>query len=333
VRFSVESGQPLAHDDRVDTTAPLATGGNRLPWHEVPVEVRQHLIAAVGATVVEAVTCSGGFSPGMASVLTLADGRRVFAKAVSVTRNEFAVDAIRREVKVLAALPEDIPAPRLRWSFDDGEWVALVTDAVEGRNPVQPWRADELSRFLEAMSILAERLTPSPISAESIVGTSSDSFSSWGKLAADPVSAASLDLWTQAHLDRLAVLEQSWARSAAGTSLLHGDLRSDNFLLTDDGFVVVDWPAVCVGAPWLDLLLALPSVAMHGGGDPQDLWLGHPLSRGVDSDAVSAVVAAVAGFFTERSLQPPIPNVPTLRAFQKAQGLVALRWLRRRTGW
>jgi aminoglycoside phosphotransferase (APT) family kinase protein len=315
------------------TPVPLAAGGNRLHWRDVPVEVRQRLAAAVGAPVVGAVNCPGGFSPGMASVLTLAGGRRVFAKAVSMTRNEFAVDAIRREAKVLAALPDEVPAPRLRWSFDDGEWVALVTDAVEGRNPVQPWRSDELSRFLDAVNVLADRLTPSPITAEPIAQTAGDSFSSWAKLAADPVSAACLDSWILARLDRLAVLEQSWAAAATGTSLLHGDLRSDNFLLTDDGFVVVDWPAVCVGAGWVDLLLALPSVAMHGGGDPQDLWQEHPLSRDVDSDAIDAVIAAAAGFFTERSLQPPIPNLPTLRAFQKAQGSVALRWLRRRTGW
>jgi len=48
---------------------------------------------------------------------------------------------------------------------------------------------------------------------------------------------------------------------------------------------------------------------------------------------VTVLVAALAGFLVQRSLLPPPPGLPTLRAFQGAQGEVALRWLRRRTGW
>jgi len=38
-------------------------------------------------------------------------------------------------------------------------------------------------------------------------------------------------------------------------------------------------------------------------------------------------VAAVAGFFTSRALQPPPPGLPTVRAFQAAQGEVTRRWV------
>jgi hypothetical protein len=36
---------------------------------------------------------------------------------------------------------------------------------------------------------------------------------------------------------------------------------------------------------------------------------------------------ALAGYFTERSLRPPPPGLPTVRRFQAAQAEVALRWL------
>jgi hypothetical protein len=63
--------------------------------------------------------------------------------------------------------------------------------------------------------------------------------------------------WAWAHLDRLAELEARWSQAAAGATLLHGDLRADNLLLTPSRVVLVDWPHACVGAaeaadpPWL----------------------------------------------------------------------------------
>jgi hypothetical protein len=42
---------------------------------------------------------------------------------------------------------------------------------------------------------------------------------------------------------------------------------------------------------------------------------------------VAALVCAMAGYLTERSLQPPPPGLPTLRAFQAAQATIAREWL------
>ncbi|HLQ60836.1 MAG TPA: hypothetical protein VK131_03140, partial [Candidatus Acidoferrales bacterium] len=64
-----------------------SSGGTRLLWPELPPEIRRALEARLGAAVVEAVSRPGGFSPGLASSLRLADGRRVFVKAVSPERN------------------------------------------------------------------------------------------------------------------------------------------------------------------------------------------------------------------------------------------------------
>ena len=97
--------------------------------------------------------------------------------------------------------------------------------------------------------------------------------------------------------------------------------------------VAVDWPWVCTGAAWVDLLLLLPSVAMQGGPDPEPTFAAHPVAAGADPRAVTTAVAAVAGFLAEGSRLPPPPGLPTLRAFQHGQAVVALEWLRRRTGW
>jgi hypothetical protein len=114
---------------------------------------------------------------------------------------------------------------------------------------------------------------------------------------------------------------------------MHGDLRADNVVLTPDGrFVAVDWPSVCLGPPWLDLLAALPSIAMHGGGDPEELWSAHPFGATSDRDAVNVALAGFAGLVLARSLQPVLPLLPTVRDFQRVQGEVALRWLFGRLG-
>jgi hypothetical protein len=88
-----------------------------------------------------------------------------------------------------------------------------------------------------------------------------------------------------------------------------------------------------VGNPAFDVVAWAPSVSLEGGPSPEDvLALCDPSGR-ADPDAITVLLAAISGFFVSRSLRPPGPGLPTLRAFQAAQGAVALDWLRRRTGW
>ena len=72
---------------------------------------------------------------------------------------------------------------------------------------------------------------------------------------------------------------------------------------------------------------------MQGGPPPEDLLSRTPHACQADADAVTAVVASIAGFFVRETTQPAPPVLPTLRAFQAAQGEVAREWLARRTGW
>ncbi len=76
-----------------------------------------------------------------------------------------------------------------------------------------------------------------------------------------------------------------------------------------------------------------PSVVLEGGPPPAVLLSGHQPSGRSDPDAVSALLAAVGGYFVSHSLRPAPPGLPTIRPFQAAQGEVALAWLRRRQGW
>ena len=74
------------------------------------------------------------------------------------------------------------------------------------------------------------------------------------------------------------------------------------------------------------------SVAMQGGPDPES-FLSRFQIEDVTKQGIDAVICTLAGYFVVGALDPPPPGLPTVRAFQAAQGRVAVRWLRERTGW
>jgi aminoglycoside phosphotransferase (APT) family kinase protein len=302
--------------------------GARIPWEAVPTGVRDAVESALGARITRAITRPGGFSPGVAARLRLEDGRRAFVKAVGSEPNPDSSGLHRDEARVTAALPPETPAPKLLFAHDDGDWVALVFEDVDGEEPELPWRRADLDRVLDALTDLSVALTPAPLEAETVAERFGEMLQGWRRLVAEP--PADIDPWVAERLALFAKLEAEWEEASTGETLLHADVRADNVLLTPDRVVFVDWPHASLGAAWVDLVAFLPSVAMQGGPKPWELFDHHPVTRDAPREHVDAVVAAIAGFFVQRSALPPPPGLPTLREFQRAQGVEALAWLRRR---
>ncbi|MFF2509972.1 aminoglycoside phosphotransferase family protein [Streptomyces sp. NPDC058086] len=313
------------------STVPPAAG-LRTPWEELPRTLRDAVANVLGAPVRTAVTQEGGFSPGAAARVTTTHHRRAFVKAVSAETNPDSPSLHRTEARNVSLLPPSTPAPRLLGTYDDGTWVALVFEDVAGRQPHVPWQDGEFRRVLDAVEELGRALTPAPFDAPTAAQSLAHAFQGWRQLIdSGDTAGEGLDPWTAAHLHELAELSAPWAEFATGDTLAHADLRADNVLLTEDGRVVfVDWPHAVRAAPWFDLLVMLPCVRAQGGPDPEEVFTTHPLGRDADPDGVTATLAALAGYFVRHSRQPPPPGLPTLRAFQHAQGAAALDWLRKR---
>jgi Ser/Thr protein kinase RdoA (MazF antagonist) len=312
----------------------LGVGGNRLVWADLPDQVRTGIEGVLGAPVVETTSEPGGFSPGLAARVVLADGRRMFVKAVSAGRNADSVRMLSSEARILAGLAgvdlrPPVAVPALRGQYVNGDWIALVITEADGRTPAIPWRTAELDRVVDAVQTLGECLTPTPLTAPPLTETCATIMNLWRAVAGGRVTPAGLPPSAVANLDRLAELEADWAVAVAGNTLLHLDLRADNLLVAEDQVFVVDWPHACVGAAWVDLLMMLPSVIMQGG-DPDRCWRRYPAGRDVDADQVNAVLAGLAGFFAVCALRPAPPGLPRVREFQRAQGAAALSWLRAR---
>jgi aminoglycoside phosphotransferase (APT) family kinase protein len=311
-------------------SAPPAEGA-RVAWQDVPPPVRGAIERVCGAPVIEARTQPGGFSPGVAARVRCADGTRCFVKAASAELNPHAPRLHRQEARVLADLDSLIasgclPVPRLWGTAELGPWFAFVVDDVAGHQPALPWRDGELDLVLAVLDRLAEALTPAPAGVPAIAAYLGTDFSGWRTLSGTPGDSR-IDPWSRARLTELAALEATWTAHAAGGTLLHADIRADNLLLTGDGVMVVDWPHACRGAAFVDLVFFAPSVAMQGGPEPAALLARSRAGRDVSREALTAVVCALAGYFTERSLQPPPPGLPTVRRFQAAQAEVTRRWL------
>jgi hypothetical protein len=305
--------------------------GVRIEWDDVAAPVRHAVERELGSTVVAAANQRGGFSPGTAARLALANGDIVFAKAVSSDLNDVAVRMHRREAAVLSRLPAAMPVPCLRCVVDadvhDATWVVVVTEFVDGRLPRRPWVPAELDRVLALLTTIAELGTPNPV--PELRPLSRHTFGGLAALDTD-AGLALLDAWSRDHLAELVDLEATWPEATAGDSLQHVDSRADNVLLGPTDAWLVDWPHASVGAPWVDLMSLLPSAVLDGAPDPEAIWSGHPLGRAAPPEAADAWLAALTGYFLSSSLLPPPPGLPTLRAFQLAQGEVSLAWLGRR---
>lgn len=300
--------------------------GHRLRWADVPAAVQKSIEAELGSAVVAAEGQRGGYGPGLAARCRLADGRGVFVKAVSPEQNPDSPVMMRREGVTAGTLDADIPAPRLLHVVDDGTWVALVFEEVDGRHPTQPWVGDDLRQVLRASVALGAG--PAPPHLPTVVEQFGSMLRGWRTLSDEGGGGVS-DEWCRRNLDRLVAIEARWEEAAVGDQLIHGDVRSDNVFLVDGppGVVFVDWASTCVGVEWFDVVNLAPSVELEGGGTPDETLALAGLA--IDRDALVPMVAAMAGYFVERGRLADPPGLPTVRAFQRAQGEVTIAWLRR----
>jgi aminoglycoside phosphotransferase (APT) family kinase protein len=250
-------------------------------------------------------------------------------KAADVAAHPVSARLHRREAEVAPALPADLPTPAFRWVLEDDHWVMVAFDAVDGHPPSAPWTDDDVRAVARLVDVLAGVEAPElrPLDAD---GT----FNGWATLAGgeSAESLGSYDPWVTRNLDRLALAESTWTEAAAGTTLVHGDLRGDNVLLSDGRALAIDWPYAARGAAFCDLVGWLPSLRMQGGPEPEEMLHATSVGHAADRDAVTSYLVALAGYFVHGSLQPDPPGIPHVRGFQRGQGEVCIDLLRLRLG-
>lgn len=312
-------------------TVPAGATARRPTWEMLPTEVRVAVEVEAGAAVVEAESQGSGYTPGFASRLLLADGRRVFVKAASAG-TPWLLSAYREEARKLSLLPHSVPAPRLRARIDlrveDVAWVVLVLDDVAGRPPQRPWRLEEARTVLDRVTTMSLDLTPAPEGPAPWVTFAEEfaaSVTEWATVTAEGLVPGSALAGAQLAASAPALCVQD--------TLCHADLRDDNVIVEPDGRVwVCDWNFPIVGPRWLDTVCV--TVAMHGDGlDVEDLLDRSPLVAPADREAIDSFLAVLVGYFAVASRRPVEPSSPHLRDHQAWYAEVTLDWLSRRQGW
>src|SRR3712207_1826542 len=157
----------------------------RPPWTTLPPALRRAVELVLGDAVVHARSQTGGFSPGSADRVRTASGRRAFVKAVDSYTYPFSAGLHRHEAVINAALPAEAPVPRLLAVIEEGEWVALVFDEVDGREPLLPWRPEDLRAAFDALDELGALLTPAPPGVPDLAESLRPPLLGWARLRQD----------------------------------------------------------------------------------------------------------------------------------------------------
>jgi aminoglycoside phosphotransferase (APT) family kinase protein len=312
---------------------PYSVTAVRPDWADLPAAVRSAIATRLGGPVREARTARGGFTSAFTAVLETGAGA-AFVKAARLADQEYVAAWYAREAAVIAALPPEVPAPRVRWTLEAAGYFVLCLDAIDGRMPALPWTPPDLDAALDAWAAAAAALAEPPAAL----------------LALDPypmadLIRADLNRWTEIDAGRaplpagapagrvreLAALERAAVRHADVPGLMHCDLRIDNVLLDAAGRAwICDWNHLCRGPAWFDTVTLLIT-AYASGLDASGLLAAHPTAAGVPGEAIDGALAALSGYCLTR--HGPTAASPHVRAHQRWTGERALDWLVERRGW
>ncbi|MCY4725806.1 phosphotransferase [Nocardioides sp. STR2] len=312
-------------------TGPRAVGV-RLTYDAVPAPVRSWVEEQLGSPVVATAEQVGGMSPGCATRLTCADGTRAFVKAVGSELNPDTPGLFRREIGVLGHLGDHELWARLLASYDDGAWVALLVEDVDGRHPdfTHPGELEAVLSGTDRLSaVLQERGVPASVDLVDVASV----FRKWAaclETLVDAPATAPLPPWLRSD-------PHGWAdvlREHAGrptTQVVHWDIRVDNLLRRPVGEVVfVDWGMAARGPAWVDPLLA----RLERVDEPwfDDSSADSPVLAEAGEDVVTAFLAGFGAHLAVRSVVAVDRNLPTLNDFRVRESRRMLEAVARRTG-
>lgn len=303
----------------------------RLTWHDLPAAVRSRVQDVLGETVVSTRSCTGGFSPSTAEIVRGTTGCEVFVKAVRAADNPDSIALNRQEARVLASIPDTAPVPALRAAFEEGPWLVLVADAVDGTTATEPWSCGRLDAVLTALDALQAATTPSPVEdlprVEELLG---EELRGFDRVAADP--PVNLDPWLAARLPELRDAAVRGITALAGETLCHSDLRADNIMISAEGTVrLVDWAWGSLGSRWSDAVQLLSSVDDPDGHLDVNGRLDAILDRhGVPRTVGTQMLAGILGFFVDAARVPDPPTLPGLGAHRARRRDLLLRTVRER---
>lgn len=287
----------------------------RIGYQDLPGPVHAWVESALGGAVVEHLPQTGGFSPGAAERLRLADGRRAFCKAVHPSQNEGSAALYRTEARVNALLPAGVPAPRMLATTELDGWVVLLFEDVDGRQPEIPWLLPDFEATLDALGAVGA-VDASALDLPAASEMLGSDYAGFTRLIHDP--DPDLDPWIAAHLPELDRLALDALPRSDGDRLCVVDARSDNTLLADGRAWILDWPWAARGTAHLDACLLTATAYGQGAtfdpGEVTDAWLA---ARGVSPQVLTDALLGAMAFLADAGRRPAPPGLEELGTFRR----------------
>jgi aminoglycoside phosphotransferase (APT) family kinase protein len=274
-------------------------------------------------------------SPGPASRIVLESGARFFVKAVGTELNVFTPRLFRREVAVLRSLADVDYRPALVTDYDDGDWVAIVLEDVEGTHP----DLDDPATMTAVRDVVRRQtveLMPSPVE------THEPDLAATAVRWAEEIRSASVDAraelpqWWRDREEELIPRIDSLPAQLPTECFCHLDIRDDNLLVRSDGSVVVlDWGMSRPGPAWVDeVLLDLHVVTAAVFDANVDAYATYPGTTQSPRERSTAVTDLLLTMGTSLAIQGrgASHGLPHLSEFRRREAVRLLSGAARRLG-
>ena len=164
--------------------------------------------------------------------------------------------------------------PRMAGFSDDGERPVLAIEDLSDASWPPPWDRTGVDAVLACLDEV--HAAPPPPDVPGAERHEARFHQAWRDVAARPGAVPRARPLRRRWLDEVlpTFAEATAGATAAGASLLHWDVRSDNLCLRDGRALLIDWNWACVGNPRWDLAFWLPSLAAEGGPAPASVMQG-----------------------------------------------------------
>lgn len=317
------TGETVAPDPRRLTGIPF-------PYERAPEAVHAWVTRVLGAPVVEVRPRSGGMSPAVAASLRTSDGRTAFVKAVGPEINPDTPTHFRHEVAVLRGLPRAPYRAELLDTFDDGDWVGLLLEDIEGEHP--DWSAPaDVAAVLATVQAQTAELTPPPLGVPDLSNSIALSKYVEAMVGATDAERAGLPAWAEKLLRELTSMTEATLAHQVDEALCHWDIRYDNILIrsSDRQPVLLDWGMARLGQRWADTFVfalewaeqpRFDDIVSTAGLTPQE------------QDDVTGFLAGIGCYLSIQATRPPPQGLPNINAFRRYVASRCLMGVRRRMG-
>lgn len=234
----------------------------------------------------------------------MVDGTTVFCKGTSADDPNIWMH--RNEVLINSYLPHTV-APRLLGQVEQGGWLLLVFECLEGAHADLAPGSIDLPCVARVVGALGGALCPCPPDVKRNLAQHWDWLRAWHKLVERPHLLNPAD---SRQLPTFLEWEQHAIEAVDGDCLSHTDLHSLNIVVGQDGAKIVDWAWARRAANWVDpAFLVLRLIEKNNTIEQAEQWAASVPQWQTASDTdLAAFAVEVLGVWEYLRLTAPLPH-------------------------